>query len=595
MFVSAPMLRAQETNDAAPADASDKGLAAASPSPSEIALPPDNSAPPDEATPSETPAPPETNAPPEPEPSSEDEPNTNGMQGLTGRQGLVPNAFGENGQGIPYASVINTTGADVNSVNLINGHPVNTDFLNSPKVGNVEGTMLIQPTSGNYVIPFLRGGSEPDYATLKAGPFYIKFHSLDGLVLYDDNYNQSHSNRLAETLILLRLNMTVIAQLTDNLQFALSGSIGYLPLQNQFGVQSNVYSSLGLLLFGPLLTTQFVYDTVVAGWPVRFADDFRVGSAVYSDSLLDNFDLFTGDYLSREQNGEYVFAAGRTPAQQANYTGVNSDQLGLITYANTVSALTDHLLPGDTRLTLRIEHTDLWYNQDNRGLPASRDDLYASLVSERENMRFKPYITYEATYVDQQDGITQQANAGIFGPIDDQLFLQAQAGIYVDGMGHQGLLYNFQLNHDAGPYTTEHLTLARSLDYFDQEQQTSEYYRLNQVIGPTIDATLFAAHSSFQELINNGVSSRDEELAGAQMVWYMGPKTSLQLAGIVERQQYHDDLRVDSVTGRAILNRILTDTLTMQLLYEYQRVSSNHAADSYYENLVYFRIIKLLN
>jgi hypothetical protein len=69
----------------------------------------------------------------------------------------------------------------------------------------------------------------------------------------------------------------------------------------------------------------------------------------------------------------------------------------------------------------------------------------------------------------------------------------------------------------------------------------------------------------------------------------------MTLSGIAERREYDRGPRTDTVTGRVILNRTLTDTLTFQLLYQYQRTSSNNSGFSYYENLVYFRIVKFLD
>jgi hypothetical protein len=518
-----------------------------------------------------------------------------GVEGLERIRGALPaGSFGETPTGVPYSTVLNTTGADVNDINIVGGHPVNTDFSNAPKIGGAEGSLLIEPFNGGLLVPFLHRGTEPEDANIKAGPFYVKFHSIDGLALYDDNYNESQTDRKSEILVLLRLNLTVIAQLTDDLQFALSGDLAYLPLQNQVGIQSSIYNSLGLLATGPLLAAQLVYDTVIAGWPVTFADDFRSGTAIYSDDTRDNFDLFQGDYLQRENDGRYTFLAGRTNQPRNNGFDINPQNSDLVYFANTISALTDRLLPGDVRLTVRVENQELWYNQSNRGLPASRDDLYTSLVSERENLRFKPYVSYEATYVDTLPGITQIVRGGFFGPIDDQLFLRAEAGYYMDGFNHQGVLYRLNLDHDAGPYTTEHFTVDRDLNYFDQELRTSEYYNLNQVLGPTLGATLFLANSSYQELISDGVSSRTEELGGIQLAWSLGPLTNLQLAAIYERQNYSDGLRFNTFTGRVILNRSVSDTLTLQLLYEYQHAISNQPGDSYYNNLVYFRIVKFL-
>jgi hypothetical protein len=525
--------------------------------------------------------------------SSETTPVEPGVQGLERLARLPPASFGEDPAGIPYSSVLNTTGADVNDINILGGHPVNTDFSNDPKFGGVEGSLLFTPGTPGLQIPFLYHAPPPEDADLKAGPFYVKFHSLDGLVLYDDNYNLSEYDRKSELLVLLRVNLTVIAQLSDNLQFALSGDIGYLPLQNQVGVQGNVYGALGLLAAGPLLAAQVVYDTVIAGFPVRFADDFRAGTGIYSDDERDNFDLFQGDFLQRQNDGRYVFRAGNVDDRNGGFNSTNQDA-SLIYFSNMISAVTDRLLPGDIRLTVRADHEDLWYNQSNRGLPDSRDDFYAAAVSERENTRFKPYVSYEATYVNNISGVTQIARAGFLGPIDDQLFLRAEAG-YFTQPGHQDVLWRVDLDHDAGPYTTEHFSADRDIGYFDDEVRTSYYYRLDQILGPTLVATAFLAYADYRELIDDGEDSRTDEFGGSQLTWYVGPKTTLQVAGIYERQKYSGGLKTDTFTGRIILNRTLTDTLTLQLLYEYQHSVANRPGDSYFDNLVYFRIIKFLD
>jgi hypothetical protein len=332
-----------------------------------------------------------------------------------------------------------------------------------------------------------------------------------------------------------------------------------------------------------------VYDVDIAGWPVRLADDFRVGAGSYSDSTQNNFDLFNGDTLQRDENGRYTFRSGQTGLRNGGDNVSNQDN-SVLYMANTVSALTDRLLPGDARLTISLSHENLWYNQNNRGLPPGRDDFTAYIVSERANLRFKPYAGYEATYIEGTPGVTQVVTAGFSGPIDDRLFLNANAGYYVQE-NHQSYLYGLTLNHNAGPFTTESLSLNRSLTSFDQEQNTSEYYRLNQILGPTLVGTLFLAQDSYDELTGDGAASHSEYLGGIQFGWELGPKTNLVLAGIYEHQKYHGGLQTDTMTGRLVLNRTVTDTLTIQLLYEYQRYSSSNP---YYENLIYLRVTKLL-
>jgi hypothetical protein len=507
---------------------------------------------------------------------------------------LPPDAYGDNPTGVPYSDIFTPTGADFNNPEAFYASPIRTNF-------DTPGTLAGGETSlgfnaGNVIpsIPLIHPSSEPEDADLKVGPFYVKFRSLDGIAAYDDNFKQSQTNRQSETLVLLQLNLTVIAQLSDSLQFALSGAIGYLPLQNQFGLETDDYGVLGLLLASaPFFRAQTAYDTMIAGWPVTFGDDFRVGTGRYSTNTENNFDLFDGDYLEREQNGNYTFRPATTGLRDTTPDEKPLNQS--FTYLeNTVSALTQQQVPGDALLSMSISRDDLWYNQGGRGLPTSRDQFIASIVSQRQNLRFKPYAYYDASYSQGTgiSGVAQSGAVGFFGPIDEQLFIQAEAGLY-SVESNESYLYRLVLAHDAGPYTKEYLALTRNLASFDEEQATSEYYRLNQVLGPTLNGTIFLSHSSYKELAG-GLSSRNEYLGGAQLSWVLGPKTTLDLAGIYERQQYAEGYKTDVATARATLDRIVTDTLTLQVLYEYQHAVANRSGNTYFENLVYLRIIKYL-
>jgi hypothetical protein len=151
------------------------------------------------------------------------------------------------------------------------------------------------------------------------------------------------------------------------------------------------------------------------------------------------------------------------------------------------------------------------------------------------------------------------------------------------------------LNHAAGPYTTERLFFDRGLSYFDNEERTASEYQLTQILGPTLAGSLFLVYSTYRELANSGVSNRTEELGGLQLNWSLGPKTRLLLDAIADRQDYDGGPRVNNLIARAILNRTLTDTLTMQLLYEHQRADASRSGESFYENLVYFRVVKFFD
>jgi len=532
---------------------------------------------------SDTTAPPSDNAV-APADSNYSSPVQPGVQGLERLNNLPAGSFGDSPSGIPYsAGVLTPTGVNLNSTNIFDASNPSAGNYRGLNPGEAEGSASFR---AGTEVPLVGHGPEPTDANIKIGSFFVKFHSLDGLLLSDDNYNHSQYDRKSDLLVLLRLNLTVIAQLSDNLQFAVSGSIDYLPLQNQVGVENSLNIGLGLL--APALAAQFAYDTVIAGWPVIFADDFRSGAGFFAQNAGDNFDLFEGNQLYREEAGRYSFRYF-----QNSQSSLNAPNSPLIYFSNTVSALTNRLLPGDIRLTVSADHINLWYNQSNRGLPSGRDDFLTSLVSERKNQRFKPFVTYEASYIEGIPGVTQSVLAGFLGPIDDQLFLTAGAGYYFATDNHNGALFYVSLDHIAGPYTTEHFLLDRGLSDFDQDQVTFAYYRLDQTIGPTLSAHLFLGQSTYDNLVNGGGSNFNDEIGGLQFNWTISPRTSLSLGGIYERQG--GAAKTDSITGRVILNHSLTDTLILQLLYQYQHSVSDGPGGIYYENLVYLRLVKLLD
>jgi hypothetical protein len=522
------------------------------------------------------------------------EPVESGVQGLNFANGVPPDAFGDQQEqpfGVPYSKVFVRQGADDNLFDNLNRDPFPTGVYSPAKIGEVEGSLGAGGVDLPAYIPFFHAGAEPENADIKAGPLYIKFHYLNAIVLYDDNFNRTETDRKAATLVLLNLNLSIIAQLSEGLQFTVSGSLGYLPLQNQFGVEPSTYNSLGLLLYAvPFFAAQLAYQTDIAGWPVVFADSFRAGAGTYSDNLGNDFTLFKGNDLERDEEGNYTFHSAPTLRGDQNTT-INSD-VGY--YSNTVSAATQQMLPEDIRLSASISHEDLWYNQEERGLPPGRDDLYVSLISERENLRFKPILSYQATYVEDQPGIVQSIRGGIFGPIDDQLFLEATGGVYIDAFGHDGFLYHLSLRHDAGPYTSQEVSVDSYLSSFNQEQITSEYYRLLQILGPTLSAAIILGHYTYDELTRDGTADHSDYLGGAELTWDLGPKTTLELAGIFDQQRYTDGERRDTTTGRVILNRLITDDLTFQLLYEYQHSTANRHNDTYLQNIVYISIVKYL-
>jgi hypothetical protein len=265
------------------------------------------------------------------------------------------------------------------------------------------------------------------------------------------------------------------------------------------------------------------------------------------------------------------------------------------------------ILPSDVRLSVRAFHENLWYNQNGRGLPNSRDEIDVLAVSQRENLRFKPFVEYTVARTDPWNQIWQSVNVGATGPITDQLDFYGSLGyLYGTGgsepytstsNGYQSMLWNLRLNHAAGPNTTESLSFGRTTDTFDQQIATGLAYSITQVIGPSITGELIAMWAKVDAL-NANQNSFNDFLAGVQLTYFVSPRTEIRIAGTYQRE-YYPNLQIGNQneyqniwTGQAELSYHFTDTLIGNLLYQYTNQDTNLPENGYYENLVLVTISK---
>ena len=496
---------------------------------------------------------------------------------------------------VPQSSAFRGYGGTATTLTPINADPfagnVGLDANQYPKMGEAQGSVSIYSQS-DAGIPFVYRAFPPDDADLKAGPFYLKFESLEADMYYSDNYNETATDRRSEVLAILSLNMTLMAQITEGLEISVNGTLIYLPLQNTVGVTSNsFYGNFPLLLPIPTFLSAVNYDTLIGGWYVRFEDQISAQPATYSDSTQYTYNLFSGSVLD-QSNGKYVFRSGHVDLR-SNQSGSNSQEDNFFVYSNIVSAETSHYYPDDVLVSARAYRQDLWYNQETRGLPTSRDDFLIQAQSIRENMRFKPYVSFEVEHTSDVPGVYEIGQAGFTGPITDQLFLAAGAGYYLSNTGNQGFLYDLTLTHQAGPDTSEVLQVARSLNDFDDEVDTTEYYRITQVLGPTLNVSAFADHTEYEEF-SGDLSNDNQEDAGVLLACDLGPLTSLRIAGLYTHQHFNDNSISDTWTGRIDLYRHISDTLFFRAIYQYQRYIEGQASNgSYYENTVYLSLEKI--
>ena len=456
----------------------------------------------------------------------------------------------------------------------------------------------------NLRLPLGQGGFDPQDADLAFGPLAFKLREFTAATLWSDNVNLSENNRESGVIAIMSMSGALMARFNDRLRLAVAGSLVYLPLQNEVGITSGTAFNAPFI-FGlegnPNFRSQVVWDTIMGGWNVVFADDFRIDVGSYSDSYRSDVAFRANNgFDGVDRAGRYSFGArGRRTNRngdlefsgfdRGNNRGTDRD---IVYFSNIISAQTNRLIVGKTRLGISASHENLWYNQGNRGLPRMRDQASVSLVSERENLRFKPFVIYNASRTDTRRDFEQSLSAGINGPITEHMNLHADVG-YFFGNARSGLLWGLGLQHQAGPYTEHSLYYRRTQSDFADEISESFGYNIRQIVGPKVVAEAFVSHGDVQALRADGFS-RTVDQTGMRISINAGPRTQINLSGVATKVHSGDgDYRL--LSGLLGVNHHFTDTFLARLNYQYQQRDSDFRGDSYYENLIYFGLSKYFN
>ena len=490
--------------------------------------------------------------------------------------------------GVAYSRLFRNTGAPYSDpLNPISATP-------SARTESIEGRATFTlPIRASF--PLLQRGFEPQDADLKLGPVFFKLHAISGAVLWSDNINLRETERESGTIGIVTISGAIIAQFTEGVRLALSGSLVYLPLQNEAGIAG--FGVHAPYVFGlenqPVVRSEITWNTMIGGWNVVFADDFHIGFARFSNNVRDDAVLFQGGgFDGVDRAGRYSFRANDRTFRSESRDRESGGEADILYYSNIVSAQADRLVVGKTRLRFQAAHENLWYNQGNRGLPGLRDQASVSLISERENLRFKPFLQYHVLRTELQNSFDQTVRAGFDGPITDQLQLNAETGYYF-GNERDSLLWRVGLRHQAGPYTQQSLYFFRSLSGFHDEVHEGIGYNIRQVLGPKVVANAFVSRSSIDSLESDGFA-RTEYRTGLNFAIAAGPKTTINLTGTYTLLDSEGG-QSETWTSLAQASHYITDTFLARLMYQYQRHGSDFRNDSYYENLIFFSLTTYFN
>jgi len=353
----------------------------------------------------------------------------------------------------------------------------------------------------------LQPGAMGTNAAIRIGRFYYSLNSVSGSVLYSDNVNWSQTNRQSGEIAIVTLRGTMMVQLLDNLRLAASLGVVYFPIKSKVGIEGFTQDTEDARVFlgnGESTKAQLTYDLKAGEWDIFFYDQIRATQALYVEQFnasaaapFDEEDR-AGRYAFFAQNGST--ASGKEVRVNDNFQNARNNDTTFLYANNQVGATVSRLLPTDTRLRTGVYRLDYWYLGENAAfVPSSAEVAFVDLRSERDNLRFKPFATYEMfRYGDHR--WDQEAVGGIQGPITENLEFTGAMGYFWGGRSQQNTTVGYvQLNHQIGPLTSQAVTFRREVTAPVQDIEQSVTYEFRQQLGPRFTIVPFAKYATFTD------------------------------------------------------------------------------------------------
>ena len=477
----------------------------------------------------------------------------------------------------------------------------------NPKIGPGNTYFRAGPVNlGTGAVTPITRGFQPENAELKIGNFYLDINYLTGTALYSDNINLSENNRKDKFASAVTLGVTGLYQLTEGLRVGVSGSLIWLPTDGKFGVAgfglTDPYARFALD-GQALFSAGISYDANVGHWDVRVFDDFRINNRTVYGVGEDGFiDLYDGENFN-EQNGfrnyhlyDYRSSFSRGQNRQlVNANRLDTDNTDMV---NRAGVQATRMLPTETRALLAYYHDD-YFNLSNNAVgntayPKYMDTFLASLESERENLRFKPYTFYEAQKNSQQRGWDQTVGGGLRGPVTENIFFDGGAGYVFSGnTSNTELIWFLRATHAINPTTAHSITYERGLVEPDRVLAQTLRYQLSKILGPYVSSGLYAQRQEIEDLDNSNSLAVIYE-GGSYVRFDFDYHGRLEFQGFYREFQFNDPANpdYDVWTLRAIYSRNFTPSLVGECLYQYEQRDSKAIGQDYYENLFAVRLVK---
>lgn len=494
----------------------------------------------------------------------------------------LPNTRIQRDSGPPYESMYYTVGMGGRT---------------EPKVGGFRVSLPdVFQMGANYNLPFLKAGGAATNAEIHIGNLYYDVNSLSTSWLFSDNIDQSEFNRRSGLIGIFTLKGVAMIQLMENLRISVKAGLIFLPLRGKFGIAGFVSDSAsGRLFFGDSeqLRAQVSYELQLSRWTVLFYDQVRATQALFAE----RFNLNVGEpFDEQDRAGRYIFRStigGGSGALRVNESDP-SKSTAFIYANNQMGVSANRLIPTDTRIEFGAYRMNYWYLGGSSGiLPHSRDVGYVSLNSERENLRFKPFASYQIYRSNELDW-DQEVRAGLRGPITENLNFTGSVGYHIAGKTSQTrFLAHANLRHELGSYTAHSIDYRRDITSPEEDLQNAYSYHLHQILGPYLNADAFITYATFEDLNNNNTGTT-EWRGGMLLSFDASAKTSFRTGGVYSRVAYKNPLLGEWSRWSAIgqVRHRFSESFEATLTYQYQNRQSTIVGESRYENLVMLTLTK---
>lgn len=455
-------------------------------------------------------------------------------------------------------------------------------IIRTPKLGYGTGQLTISaPLSPGVGVSLFGFKGKPEDAELKLGNFYLDILSLSGTALWSDNINLVETGKESEEIAVVRLQANLMYQINEAMRLSAGGTAIWLPFKSDIGFTDPMADYNFSLT--PVFQTQFAYDIPFNKVDVQILESFTVQSGGFGMGRA--FDLLNREADSLDDTaGRYGFRDIQSQAAtQRRFTSTP-------TYRNAFGANVSTLLPTVTRMTFGYSHDNFWQQRDTLGQQSSADTFVAQLVSERENLRFKPHFSYSARHLNNRFGYDSSVNGGIQGPISPYLDLRAEMGYFLPGdESIEGYTWRVSLLHRPRERIQHQLDYLRAITFPARSLITTVAYTAQFQASQDILLEGGAQEQNVEPLDNPNNSFGGKQFRTEGRLNFRVADRITSRFGYAWNHSVGRGiapLRFDTHTIRAELAIAHTPTFQSSMIYQHEFRDSNRALDSYVENVI---------